>query len=604
MKKLKELLVEHKIALVLAVLTSLVIAFPQVYFRIDHPEFYQEGIEAIELLPDAPWSARVREVQDGHPSWGNIYFKDGKDDPYLFQPLGSMIVAYSGMLFGFNINNTMLLSRILFPFAAFLIMYSFVFSISRSKLAALSSISVILLAEPVLRPSGLIEWLNGDILNGLTTMNFLELARPVNSAMIFIFLFGFFVAFWQYYRTGKWQWGVASAILLGLNFYNYFYSWTFMFSFGGVLYLILLMQKKWGEIMKLVYVFLGGLIVALPYIWNLYSVTIHPNYEQLASRHGVIVSYEPEWIGVVAFVAIVLFIVAYPRQDKQKYIFGLSILLAPIIALNQQLITGKVLQVAHYHWYANKPMALIFATIIFFYFLDRLNIKPQYQRLMAGLIISAAFTVGFTTQALSYKSDKYPNQVGGQVAIEKQKYAPVMAWLNAHAEKEAVVFANEDASHVTVVYTPLNVFHHRSDQLMLAATDQRLEDIVFAFYRLRGVDSENVQRVFDAEKASLSSNLFGIHYRERKPGAAYSDIPDEVYSEVIKKYKATLEVETDTWLFEVLKKYEVEYLIWDRVVDPDWQVEALPFLAESARFGNLVIYRFDPQGTPAGSAGQ
>ena len=64
--RLVQLSREHRLAICLAILTSIIVAFPQVYFRIDHKDLYQEGVTAIELLPDSPRSAHVREVQDGH----------------------------------------------------------------------------------------------------------------------------------------------------------------------------------------------------------------------------------------------------------------------------------------------------------------------------------------------------------------------------------------------------------------------------------------------------------------------------------------------------------------------------------------------------------
>ena len=76
MKKLRQSLLNHKLAILLAIVISIITAFPQVYFRIEHRN---DGIyQGIELLPDSPWSPRAREVQDGHPNFGNIYNKDGK----------------------------------------------------------------------------------------------------------------------------------------------------------------------------------------------------------------------------------------------------------------------------------------------------------------------------------------------------------------------------------------------------------------------------------------------------------------------------------------------------------------------------------------------
>ncbi len=589
---LKEYVKFHRVAIVCAVLASIIVSFPQVYFRIDHAELYQKGVEGIELLPDSKWSARVREVQDGHPNWGSIYYKDGKDDPYLFQPLGSMVVAYTGSLFNLEINNTILLSRIVYSFIAFLLIYIFAFLLSRDKWVSLSATSAILFADAIMNPSGLRYLLSGEMLHGFSPTNFLEFSKPVNSGMIFIFLFSFLIAFWLYYRKRQWQWGALSAVLLGLNFYNYFYSWTFMFAFGGVLSLIFVFQKQWEEVRRIVYVFLGGLVVAIPYIWNLYSATLHPTYNEVALRHGVLTSHTPQFIGVVALGALIVFLVGFPRDDKKKYMFSLALLLTPFVTLNQQIITGKMLQSSHYHWYTHKPLAVIFVAITFFSLLNLWKIEYRYKRLIAICAILTSFAIGFCIQGLSYEHNSRDGFDGGSVAVERQKYAPAMHWLNQHAQKESVVFGNEETSHMVVIYTPLNVFHELSDQLMLSATDARLQDVIFTFYRLRDVGHGDVEEIFRDELLFLSSRLFGIHYREKNGGDNYTDIPDYVFNALVARYEKTLETPTPEWLHDVWKKYEVEYLVWDTKVDSSWNLEQYSFLKEVATFGDIKIFEF------------
>jgi len=97
MNKFKKIVYEHKAIIFLAIFISILAAFPQIYFRIEHNN---DGLyQGIELLPDSPWSARAREVQDGHPNFGNIYNKDGKDNPYLF----SATRIYGGWIYGQDI---------------------------------------------------------------------------------------------------------------------------------------------------------------------------------------------------------------------------------------------------------------------------------------------------------------------------------------------------------------------------------------------------------------------------------------------------------------------------------------------------------------------
>lgn len=575
MQNAKSFLKEHALAFGLAVVLALVSIFPQVMFRVDHRDVYQ----GIELLPDSPWSARVREVQDGHASFGSIYYKEGKDDPYLFQPLGSIAVGKLGDAFNLDINNTLLLARVVFSILAFLLLYAFVLVFSRDKRAALVSASILLFADSVLSYYGV-----SQMFHGLSPDSFLRLSRPVYPALIYISLFSFLTVFWQFYKKQNWRWGVAAAILLALNFYTYFYSWTFLYAAGGILGLLLLVTKQFKQALRVAVVYVGALLLAIPFILNLHRASTFATYAETSLRFGVINTHAPSLIGITALVALIAFIFLYPRERKDEYLAGLALLIAPVITLNQQLLTGKVLQPAHYHWFFHKPFALIFITIIIFHLLDKKG-WSKFAKVLTVLGIIASVFVGAFVQSASYASD---SRDGGSIAIERQKYGPVTQWLNQHAEGELVVFGNDETSHMVVIYTPHNVFYHRAAIYSLAATDERLRDVLFTFYRLRGIDTKTVKDVFYAERGFISTSIYGMHYRELL--GSYEAISDDKIDELLREYTNTLSVPRAEWLKQVFAKYDVDYLVWDTKKDPDWKLDQYSFLKKEAEFGDMLIY--------------
>ncbi len=577
----KELLHAHKITILLAVLVSIIAVFPQAYFRIDHAH---DGVyQGIELLPNGPWQGRVREIQDGH-GFGSIYYQDGKNDPYLFQPGGSMVTAYIGKAFALTINNTFLLATVLLTLITFLLLYGFVFVFSRDKLAALAVATILLPAQPVLNLSSLAR-----LLLGVVPADFWEMSQAANPAMIYIGFFAFLLLFWQYYEKRTWPWGVASAVVLGLNFYNYFYTATFLYAFGGILGAIFLLQKKWPEARRVFYVFCGGLLVAVPYMWNLYQATEHPNYHAVAARFAIIHSYAPLFIGVSVTVALLIFLFWFPRARREQYVFGLALLLAPVLTMNQQIITGKVLQVGHYHWYYHRPVAIIFAVVTVFYLLDRYG-WHRSKKILAAFIILVSFVVVSWVQVHAYYHDPHVNDT---IATERQKYGPVVEWLNVHAQKEEVVFANNEISDMTVIYTPLNVFYHRSALHALSATEERLRDQLFTYYRLQGVDKKSAPAVFERDRAEVSTRLYGLYYRDLYESTG--DIPQEKLDEIIALYEESLTTPMTKWLKQMMEKYEVHYAVWDTKSDPTWELSKYPFFKGGATFGDLIIYQFSPQ---------
>ena len=69
---------------------------------------------------------------------------------------------------------------------------------------------------------------------------------------------------------------------------------------------------------------------------------------------------------------------------------------------------------------------------------------------------------------------------------------------------------------------------------------------------------------------------------------------DEKLDKIIALYEEMLLVSTSQWLYEIWEKYEVEYLVWDKKIDPEWQLEQYSFLEEIAVFGDIAIYQFSP----------
>lgn len=582
-EKIKQMVLEHRWAIILGIIISLLCALPQIYFRIDH---HSDGVyQGIELLPDSPWSARAREVMDGHPLFGNIYNKDGKDQPYLFQPLGSIVVAYTGELFSLDINNTLLLSRLIFPFFVTILIYSFVFLISRDKFAALTSAAILLLADSILRPFGVMQVLQGELPD-----EFLRLSRPVNPALIYIFFFGFLVSFWHYYKNRALGYCcLLSAVLLGLNFYNYLYTWTYLYAFGGLLALFHIYERKWKEVQRIGYVFVGALIVGIPYLLNLYNVTTYPTYEEVGARFGVVLTHAPLFVGFTVIIAIFAFLFFFPKKDKDQYYFNLALVLTPFITMNQQIITGKILQPNHYHWFFHKPIVIIVVCVVIFSLLTRFA-WPRLRVLAASAILLVSVATGAFIQYVSY-FDGFND--GGAIAIERQKFGPVMEWLNTHVENETMVFANNEASHITVIYTPLNVFYHRALPFAsLSATKSRQLETLYTFYRLKGVGYDDAQEAFYSDREQVSAEIYGIYYQTLL--GAYAAIPDEKIDEIVSLYLETLSTPKDVWIQNIWKKYEVEYFIWDKKTNPFWNLNQFSFLEEVAVFGDISVYHMKP----------
>ncbi|MBI2042705.1 MAG: hypothetical protein HYT21_03110 [Candidatus Nealsonbacteria bacterium] len=569
------ILKKHKWPILIAVLAAMIVAYPQAYFRYDQPDAYR-GIEFIGASDDeSPWLSRAREAQDGYLTFSCVYLKDGKDAPYLFQPLGTVMFAQAGKFFASDFNNSILTARFFFSLLAFLAIYAFLYLFLKSRLIALAITSFFILAGTLFTRSGIFSLLRGQS----PTHNFLDLTRPVNPSLTFLFFFAFLSLFWLFIEKKQWKYGILSALALGLSFYDYFFTWTFIFAFCGALGLIFLIQKRFQDIKRIMLVIGLSLIMAIPYFINMYQTVNYPMYFEVGQRMGLLASRAPV-LGLVVpllFVAVLLF---FPRKPRDRYLFALALVIAPFIVLNQQLITGKVLGYAHYHWYYHKPLAIILLLAILFFWLAKIK-RPLFNKALPVLMIAGSLAMGIFIQQSSYEFNKAE-------IIDKQKYGPVMDWLNENAEKDAVVFSNNKTAHMVVIFTPLNVFYHSSSRYCLVSTKERLLNNLFLYYRLDGVAAEEAQELFLKDKRQISAIIFSMFYRETT--GDYSGVPDDIIIGFSEKYKETLTMPAEEFLNNLWTKYEVEYLIWNKSENPKWNLDQYKFLKRVAEFGDFVVY--------------
>jgi len=572
MQKINQIFKEHKWVIILALIAVIITAYPQVYFKHDHQLEYQ-GIEMMGASEKVP---RIREVQDGYSTLSSPYLKEGKDGPYLNNLLGTNIIGSLGKALSLDLNGTILLSRFLFPLLLFLVIYSFVYFFSKNKLAALSASTVIFLGQMLMSPSGI--W---QILNNEASTGFLPFFRPVVSSLIALFFFSFLLSFWLFWEKKQYKYGILSAAILGLTFYDYFYTWTFLYAFLGVFCLILFLQKKWLDFKRVILVPLIGVVLAIPFFLNLYQASSHPNYADVSQRLGL---FEGRTLvfGFLMPVVFVIFLLFFPRQWKERYYFALALLIAPFIALNQQIITGQMLQSGHYHWHFHIPLVAIFLLTIFFAQVSARRWE-FFKRLAVVLIVIISIYTGIFVQHSSYLANEAE-------IVEQQKYGPLTDWFNENAERDEVVFANDEVSHFIVIYTPLNVFYHIGNGICsLAVSNERLFDALFSFYRMDGVDKSEAEEVFSRDKAEISHKVYGMYWRETT--GTYEGMPDETAQTIVQKYQDSFSRSDSDFLNDIWNKYQVNYLIWDTKADPGWQSDQYSFLEKKTEINEFIIYQ-------------
>src|SRR3989344_5755677 len=138
-----QLIRAHWRAGALAMAVGILISAPAIYFR-----YWDGGYRGIDFFgSDAEnyYLGQIQEIYDGHLFSGNIFAVEGKNDPYVQQPLPAMIVAFLGKVLGINARDVNLLTKFLFPaFLTFIVYALFLNLIGRKDLAILMTVFVML----------------------------------------------------------------------------------------------------------------------------------------------------------------------------------------------------------------------------------------------------------------------------------------------------------------------------------------------------------------------------------------------------------------------------------------------------------------------------
>ena len=559
----------HRWAILFAILTGIIIAFPQFYFRYDHKDIYS-GIDLMGTDAEIAYWSRVQEVRDGYFSLGNVYSTEGKNLPYLQPPLSEIIVASLGKSLFLDTKDTILLGKFFFPMLIFLLIYALVYQLTKSKIIGLICSTTVLLSSDFFSLHTIADlFVNHKIKN-----TFLDYARPIAPQTHLLFFYGFLLLFWLFLEKKQWIYGIMSSVVLGLSFYTYPYTWTFLYTFLGCLIFVLIWQKKWFDIKNIILIGFSSLIIAIPYFLNLLKVFEHPLYSEVSSRFGIIKTHIPQ-IGVTVAVLLIIFLLFFPRKRNKRYSFCLSLVVTPLVVLNQQVITGRLMQPGHYHWYYFRPLLIIFLIIIIFEYLNQKIKQVSNQKFWYRLIIGLIFTVnlcnGFLIQFNSYNFHK-------SNFIEKQRYGPILHWLNNNIAEKGEIFTNFEISDLISAYTSLNALHS-------CFAENYLAEVLFLEYRLDGLDDKQASETFFKDRKKISSYIYGMYYREKF--GDYGKIPDRRINHLVNQYNRFLSLS----LPYIFTKYQIKYIIWDTAKQPNWKLNRYPFLSEIYQKNGIKIYR-------------
>lgn len=525
------------------------------------------GILPILANDEYFYMARIQDGIDGHPLLSNAYVWEHKDGVPQQLFLVEYLLAKPLSWLDLNAAQGRVLYGIILPMAVIGLIYSIGYVMSRSRAIALVV----------------------AVFVGLSILLF-EIMRPVSPQANLLFWLTQTALLWLYLQRPRHLLFVLNIINLGLLFYIYPYYWTFYYAVLGVMAVIYFFyQRIWTW--RISGIMLGGTLLGLPYFYLVYRAGQSPDYTETLIRLQMIYTRFPSAFYVVgiSLLGLIGLAIALRRRwvsVRREAIFFAAGFLGLIIASNQHIVTGKHFEFSSHY----LLIALLWAVFAGVFLLSHLPSRYRTSPWVIFLIIVIMTSIGIPHGARYIAMLRNLSHADSA----SQRYGAVFDWLNDQTLIDSVVYTHEDMASMIPAYTHNNVFYARNANLFFISDAEVRERFLLnnAF--------ENIDRDFIIRH---ERSLFGVQYVDHYGHAVQSNklrrllgmsvvpeirLPEEAIASVLAQ-NDQLRKEN---LVARLRRYRIDYVIWDTQKNPDWKLPTV-LMKKIFETSGIVVYQFE-----------
>jgi len=270
-------------------------------------------------------------------------------------------------------------------------------------------------------------------------------------------------------------------------------------------------------------------------------------------------------------------------------------ILAGWVALNQQVISGRMLQYGHYYFYFIVP----FSIIVSFYMVWCLIQNNDIRKYLFSFIIVIVFINTIGGQYRSF-------EISLTDRIYEQNFRPIINYLNQD-ETPSVILTNQFNAFLFAIYTPHDLFWQNIASVHNIPL-QRFKDALFVYLYLNKEARDDFRGYLEkiGEDKRIKGSYYNLLYRNLESywsGFDFYDYLDKIktndqaliekrppiISRLSEEYNET--VAKDNGIDSLLKKYEIKYIVWDKNKNPEWDLSVLENLKEIICNNNICLYR-------------
>ena len=461
-------------------------------------------------VPDerGAYAGRLRALYDGEELGADVQSGMCPGAPSDFSTTGEYLTFAAGRLFGRGIRGCLILADFLFPAVACLGFYLFLRAMGCSVgLARLGPLTFFLL-DPLLASKGpllgllqALAWVLGRPLIHEWNCAFIYSRLVSPQASLPLLAFAWF-SLARAMRGGHVAWCVPAGLLCGLTASTHLAMGLPLLLGIGLLGLDALLRRApgWGRFPVIAAI---AAAVVAPRLAGFHAFFAHPGSQYVVDRHAEASHAWMGW-GYLALMALVSgpFFLLFRRRRREAFRFFGLMLLATVLCMNLQVLSGTDFGIIHYYGYSFIPLVWMGT----FAGLSRWRTErrergragtPGWGARTAEVVVALyALGNGYAVQAAHYEAPRLRWERPAARWLAYQSLGPVMEWLEAHADREDVVVSSFETSDLYTIYAPTRVLAQFMIQTCPVPTDAYLDRFLLPF-KAYGLDWSAVESLAD-----------------------------------------------------------------------------------------------------------
>lgn len=565
----------HGGAIFFALVVAFLVEFPLVSFPFVAGDRY-EGLNIGYFDADQhDYLARAKEVLEGN-GLGNIFIQGNKSAPDpTFSSAELVLMAPVKVLHldrTWDVPTIYNFYNVIGVFTLVLTLYALMLRLSGSRLLSIASGVFVIAGSAMIFSKELFH----AAFNLYGRMPF-----PYLSSIVF-FLFLYFL-----HRavclSSRLRDALIAGALFGLSCYLYFYGWTFTLAFVGVLFLVLLGFKRLAEARQVLIAGILGIILG--------SFSIVPALSFYFSAAGTQLSYffsagqghapllSP--FGMLGIAAFLVFWYVFRKTENQTALSFLGALsITGVVALNEQVVTGRYLQYGHYYWYFLVPCTILAGAYILWRFCPS---RFRAYGAVAAIVVSLVSMAG--GQYLAFRSTLAER-------LREEEYVPFMRTL--HTLPAGAVLAAPDegdrpepllvsiltdkdlfwAFNSLVYHVPIGRIENTLLFYLYLNKNSRVDPAAYLREQVTNPSSPYIISLYQAVEgyqSGFTSDDYHTRFKENDP--TLLSFREELLKELNIKYRSLFP--TDAEAREWLYAEGVRYVLWDHARSSEWDIDFL-----------------------------